>query len=162
MTIRPARPADWPQIWPILRDTFRAGETYAIDPEITEQAARTYWMDSPAACYVVEEADQVLGTYYIRTNQAGGGAHVCNCGYMTAPAAQGRGLARAMCEASQDQARALGYKAMQFNFVLSTNIVAVGLWQRLGFEVVGQLPRAFNHPSKGLIDALVMYKWLAD
>lgn len=162
MNIRSALPGDWPQIWPILRDTFAAGDTYAVDTAINEEAARAYWMDSPAACYVAEADGQVLGTYYIRTNQAGGGAHVCNCGYMTAPEARGRGLARAMCEASQDQARALGYKAMQFNFVLSTNIVAVGLWQQLGFDVVGQLPRAFDHPTKGLIDALVMYKWLAD
>ena len=111
---------------------------------------------------MASDGDSCLGTYYIRPNQGGGGAHVCNCGYMTAPAARGRGLARAMCEASQDQARALGYKAMQYNLVLSTNTVAVGLWQRLGFDVVGQLPRAFDHPTKGLIDALVMYKWLAD
>ncbi|MEW8381327.1 MAG: GNAT family N-acetyltransferase, partial [Candidatus Thiodiazotropha taylori] len=101
-----------------------------------------------------------VGTYYIKTNQAGPGSHVCNCGYMVPSSSRGKGLATAMCEHSQNTARDLGYKAMQFNFVASTNEGAVRLWQKLGFEVVGRLPEAFNHPVKGYVDALVLYKWL--
>lgn len=162
MIIRQATPDDFPAIWPLLRATFRAGDTYAVDPEIDEAAARAYWIDTAAATYLAEDEGEVLGTYYIRTNQPGGGAHVCNCGYITATAARGRGVARAMCLHSQTEALQLGYAAMQFNFVLATNVAALGLWKKLGFEVVGQLPRAFAHPREGLIDAFVLYKWLAD
>ena len=115
---------------------------------------------TPTDVAVFEDGDQVLGTYYIKTNQAGPGDHVCNCGYMVSSTARGRGLATAMCEHSQEIARKLGYKAMQFNFVASSNEGAVRLWIKLGFAVVGRLPKAFNHPSKGYVDALVMYKWL--
>lgn len=120
------------------------------------------WCDSSAASFVAEEGGRTIGTYYIKANAAGGGAHVCNCGYVTSTAAQGRGIARAMCLHSQDQARALGYKAMQFNMVLASNVGALALWHKLGFETVGVLPRVFDHPSRGLVDAHVMYKWLAD
>jgi ribosomal protein S18 acetylase RimI-like enzyme len=111
---------------------------------------------------VAEREGEILGTYYLKTNQAGGGAHVCNAGYMVAEAARGQGIARAMCVHSQDEARELGYLAMQFNFVVETNRGAIALWQSLGFETVGHLPRAFRHPQAGLVDARVMYKWLGD
>lgn len=159
MIIRPATSEDWPGIWAILEPVFRAGTTYAIARDITEAQARTYWLDTPAACYVAEDKE-VLGTFYIRTNAQGGGAHVCNCGYVTAEAARGRGIAEAMCLHSQDAARALGYKAMQFNMVLASNVGAVRLWDRLGYETVGKLPKVFDHPELGLVDAFVMYKWL--
>ena len=117
-------------------------------------------MEAPRLTFMAEDDDTILGTYCIKTNQAGPGDHVCNCGYMVASAARGRGLATAMCEHSQEVAIKLGYKAMQFNFVVSTNEGAVKLWNKLGFATVGRLPKAFNHPSKGYVDALVMYKWL--
>lgn len=117
-------------------------------------------MDAPAATYVAEIGGAVMGTYYIKTNQPGGGAHVCNCGYMVGEAARGQGVAARMCEHSQEAARALGYRAMQFNLVLSSNVGAIRLWERLGYDTVGRLPRAFDHPALGLVDALVMYKWL--
>ena len=160
MILRPATEADWPQIWAMLEPVFRAGTTYAIDREITEQAARAYWLEAPAACFVVDEVGALLGTYYIKTNAGGGGAHVCNCGYVTAEAARGRGVAAAMCEHSQTQARRLGYRAMQFNMVLASNEGAVRLWHRLGFETVGRVPKVFDHPDVGLVDGHVMYKWL--
>ncbi len=160
MIIRPAKAADFDAIWPILRHVFRAGETYAVDPQISKEACRDYWMTTPAATYVAEGQGGILGTYYIRTNQPGGGAHICNCGYVVAEVARGQGLARQMCEHSQVEARALGYQAMQFNFVLASNVGAVGLWHRLGFETVGTIPDAFNHPKEGLVDAFVMYKRL--
>jgi ribosomal protein S18 acetylase RimI-like enzyme len=139
---------------------IRAGETYAIDPQIDETAARALWLEAPKACFVAERAGEILGTYYIKTNQAGGGAHVCNCGYMVSETARGQGIARAMCEHSQAEALGLGYLAMQFNLVVSTNTGAIRLWERLGFETVGVLPRAFRHPSAGFVDARVMTKWL--
>lgn len=162
ITIRLARDEDFDALWPILRGVIRAGDTYTIDPGLTREAVLDLWMRAPRATYVAESDGEILGTYYIKTNQPGGGAHVCNCGYMVAPAARARGIARAMCLASQEQARAMGYLAMQFNFVVATNLGAIGLWQSLGFETVGRLPRAFAHPDQGLVDALVMYKWLGD
>ncbi len=158
--IRPVEDADRAALWPILRDVMRAGDTYAIDPGISREDLLAYWCDAPRASFVAEAAGEILGTYYIKTNQAGGGSHVCNCGYVTAPAARGRGVARAMCVHSQDAARALGYGAMQFNFVVTTNVGAIALWSKLGFETVGRLPRAFRHPREGLVDALVMFKTL--
>lgn len=159
MIIRRARESDWPPIWSILEPVFRAGDTYAVDRDITEDAARAIWLDLPDAVYVAEDGD-ILGTYYIKTNHKGGGRHICNCGYVTAAMAQGRGVARAMCAQSQIQARALGYRAMQFNFVLASNVGAVALWHKLGFATVGTLPDAFDHPTLGLVDAHVMWKTL--
>lgn len=161
MQIRLAEARDADAIWSLLEPVFSAGDTYAIDPAITRGEALRYWMDQPAACYVAQEAVEILGTYYIRTNQQGGGGHVCNCGYIVGEAARGRGLAAQMCAASQTQAIALGYRAMQFNFVLASNRGAVHLWQKLGFDIVGTIPKAFEHPTQGLVPAHVMYKWLA-
>lgn len=162
MHIREAGPEDFDAIWPIIRAVVSAGDTYAYPRDLTQDQARAVWMDAPRMTYVAEVEGQVQGTYYLKSNQAGPGDHVCNCGYMVLAAARGRGLARAMCEHSQGVARALGYQAMQFNLVVSTNEGAVRLWQALGFEIVGRLPRAFRHPAQGLVDALVMYKWLVD
>lgn len=117
-------------------------------------------MDLPRKTFVAEEKEGILGTCYIKTNQAGPGSHVCNCGYMVASKARGQGLATAMCEHSQKIAIELGYKAMQFNLVATSNEGAVRLWNKLGFDTVGRLPKAFNHPTEGYVDALVMYKWL--
>lgn len=158
--IRPATEADWPAIWAILEPTIRAGETYTLDRDMGEDAARAYWLSPSHEVFVSEEDGQVLGTYYLRANQAGGGRHVCNCGYMTGQAAQGRGVARAMGLHSLDHARARGFRAMQFNFVVSTNARAVALWEGLGFAIVGRLPGAFEHPTAGYVDALVMFQAL--
>ena len=160
MTIREAVKADFDTIWPIFREIVTAGDTYAYATDTTKAQALTIWIEAPRKTYVFEEAGNILGTYFIKTNQAGPGSHVCNCGYMVSSSARGRGLATAMCEHSQKVARALGYKAMQFNFVASSNEGAVRLWGKLGFETVGCLPKAFNHPTLGYVDAIVMYKWL--
>jgi ribosomal protein S18 acetylase RimI-like enzyme len=158
--IREATASDFDKIWPIFRDIAAAGETYAYPRDVTKDAGKKLWMDTPRKTFVAEAEAGLLGTYYIKTNQAGPGSHVCNCGYMVAPKARGKGVATAMCEHSQQVALQLGYEAMQFNFVVSTNEGAVRLWQKLGFDIVGQLPQAFKHPTKGNVDALVMYKWL--
>lgn len=160
MNIREATPGDYEQIWPIFQEIVAAGETYGYPRETTREQALVTWLNAPRKTYVCEEAGIVLGTYFIKTNQGGPGEHVCNCGYMVSSLARGRGVATAMCEHSQQIARELGYKAMQFNFVASSNEGAIHLWTKLGFATVGRLPKAFRHPSQGYVDALVMYKWL--
>ena len=162
IVIRVVRESDLDAVWPILRYVIRAGDTYAIDAGITRERALSIWVDTTRAAYLAERDGRILGTYYIKTNHDGAGAHVCNCGYMVAPDARGQGVARAMCRHSQDEARKLGYLAMQFNLVVSTNRGAIALWDDMGFQTVGRLPRAFDHPEEGLVDALVMYKWLAE
>ncbi|HEV7311656.1 GNAT family N-acetyltransferase [Sphingopyxis sp.] len=160
LLIRPASPDDAAAIWAILEPVIRAGETYTLDRDMTEAEALAYWFGADKETFVAEEGGVVLGTYYLRANQAGGGRHVCNAGYMTGAAATGRGVARAMCLHSLDHAKAQGFRALQFNFVVSSNVRAVGLWQSLGFEVVGRLPGAFDHPAEGFVDALVMVRTL--
>ena len=161
-TIRRFDAADWPAVWGLLAPVFGAGDTYAVAPDVDEADAHRLWIDVPAATYVVEADDGALiGTYYLKPNQAGGGAHVCNCGYIVGAAARGRGVATAMCEHSQREAVNMGFRAMQFNLVVSTNETAVRLWQRQGFAIVGRLPGAFLHPTRGTVDAFVMFKQLA-
>ncbi|WP_424975842.1 N-acetyltransferase family protein [Dinoroseobacter sp. S124A] len=160
VTLRRAEPADWSAIWEMLRPVFRAGATYAIDPEISEADARAYWMAPERQTFVAEGAEEHLGTYYLVANFGGPADHICNCGYVTAPAAQGRGVARAMLAHSLEAARHAGFRAMQYNCVVATNTRAVGLWQAHGFEIVGTLPEAFRHPAEGLVDAYVMMKRL--
>lgn len=168
MNIREATDADFDSIWPIFEEIVRAGETYAYDRDCNKEQAFSIWMAAPRKTFVVtavleaNEPEQIVGTYYLKTNQAGPGKHVCNCGYMVSSKARGKGLAGKMCEHSQSIAIQLGYKAMQFNFVASTNEGAVRLWQKLGFATVGTLPKAFYHPIRNYVDALVMYKWLAE
>lgn len=160
MNIREAKKEDWDCIWPIFSEIVSAGETYAYDPATSKAEAEKIWLDTPRKVFVFEENGNILGTYYLKTNQAGPGSHVCNCGYMVSSQARGKGLATSMCEHSQKVAIELGYKAMQFNFVASSNEGAVRLWNKLGFETVGHLPKAFNHSKLRYLDALVMYKWL--
>lgn len=160
IAIRRIEPEDFGLVWPLLHEVFRAGETYAVDPQITQTQARDYWIGQARAAYVAEGPGGILGTYYIKTNQPGGGAHVCNCGYIVAPSARGQGVAAAMCVHSQAEAQAFGYRAMQFNFVLASNAGAVRLWHRLGYATVGTIPSAFAHPKLGFVDAFVMHKHL--
>ena len=158
MIIRPATQADAAAVWAIIEPVIRAGETYALDRDMRERDALAYWFGAGKEVFVAEAGGTILGTYYLRANQAGGGAHVCNAGYMTSAAATGRGVARAMGLHSIDHAKARGFRAMQFNFVVGTNVRAIGLWRSLGFEVVGRLPGAFAHPAEGLVDALVVFR----
>ncbi|MBU6229430.1 MAG: GNAT family N-acetyltransferase [Cyanobacteria bacterium REEB459] len=159
--IRAYRSQDWPQLWSILEPIFRAGETYVFDPDISAAEAQGIWVDTPPLTFVAEDSHaQIVGSYYLKPNQPGLGSHVCNCGYVVAEAARGQGIGAALCHHSQVIARAEGFRAMQFNLVVATNHRAVHLWQKLGFEVVGRLPAAFNHRRYGYVDALVMYKSL--
>lgn len=160
LLIRPATAADHEAIWSIIGPVIRDGSTYTVPSSMTRDEALAYWFTPGHEVFVAEAEGEVLGTYHLRANQRGGGSHVANCGYMTAAAARGRGVAGAMCQHSLQHAAALGFRAMQFNFVVSTNTVAIRLWQKLGFEIVGRLPLAFQHPSLGYVDALVMYQSL--
>jgi ribosomal protein S18 acetylase RimI-like enzyme len=160
MHVREAKASDARNIAAIILPIIREAATYPLDPDMSETAAMAYWTAHDKETFVADEDGMVLGTYYMRPNQAGGGRHVCNCGYITRAAASGRGVARRMCEHSLGHARSRGYRAMQFNFVISTNERAVRLWQSLGFEIVGRLPAAFQHPTHGYVDAFVMYQRL--
>jgi ribosomal protein S18 acetylase RimI-like enzyme len=160
VTIRPARADDDAAIWAVIEPVIRAGETLALPRDLTRTAALAYWFAPGHEVFVAQDAGAVVGTYFLQANQAGGGAHVANCGYVTAPDARGRGIARRMCEHSLDHARRRGFRAMQYNLVVSTNERAVRLWQAMGFAIVGRLPGAFAHPARGDVDALVMYQML--
>ena len=161
ITNRPFISADWPAVWSILEPAFRAGETYAFSPDISAGEARRVWVDIPKRTYVaVEDDGNVLGTYYIKPNQPALGAHVCNCGYVVAEVARGMGVASRMCEHSLQEALGLGFEAMQYNLVVSTNEAALHVWKKYGFEIIGTLPEAFRHSRLGLVDAHVMYKKL--
>ncbi|MDV6333122.1 N-acetyltransferase [Asticcacaulis sp. 201] len=160
MIIRPATTEDYDAIWAIIEPTLRASETYTLPRDWDREAALTYWFASPHTVFVAEQEGAVLGHYFLTPNRMGGGAHVANCGFMTAPAATGRGVARTMCSHALETARAEGYRAMQFNSVISTNTRAVALWQSFDFDIMARLPEAFLHPALGYVDILVMYRML--
>ena len=160
LVIRRATASDDDAVWRMLEPTFRAGETYPIPRNVSRADALAYWHSAGHAVFVAEQSGDIVGTYYLRSNTKGGGAHVANCGYIVAADAMGRGVARTMCQHSLAQARERGFAAMQFNFVISSNTRAVMLWQRCGFEICGVLPGAFEHPEHGMVDALVMFRRL--
>jgi ribosomal protein S18 acetylase RimI-like enzyme len=158
--VRPAADSNKNAIWAIMEPILRAGETYCLPRHTDKESALTYWLSPEREVFVAENQGEIVGTYCLQANQKGGGAHVANCGYMTAASATGRGVARTMCTHSLDRARERGFRAMQYNFVISTNERAVRLWQSFGFEIVGRLPGAFQHPTHGYVDAFIMYRTL--
>jgi ribosomal protein S18 acetylase RimI-like enzyme len=168
--IRPATTADHDAIWRIFHEVVALGDTYAIDPKISRDDALAYWFRSDNHVFVAEldrlnrsgsgAGSNVVGTYILRPNQSGGGAHIANAAFMVAPEARGRGLGRAMAEHCLTEASRLGYRAMQFNFVVSTNESAIHLWKKLGFQIVGTLPNAFRHLKMGYVDAYIMHRCL--
>jgi len=160
--IREATAADRDAIWDIFREVIAAGDTYAFDPGMSRHDALGYWFQADTRTYVAKSRGRILGTYILRPNQSGGGSHVANAAFMVAPDARGQGIGRAMGEHCLSEARRLGFRAMQFNFVVSTNDAAVRLWQKLGFKIVGTLPSAFHHPEKGYVDVYVMYRSLLE
>ena len=158
ITVRPAGKDDTGAIWEILEPTIRGGETYTLPRDMTREEAVAYWLAPDHEVFVAEQTEAVAGTYFLQANHKGGGAHVANCGYVTSVRSTGRGVAHAMCAHSINHAKTRGFRAMQFNFVVSTNERAVRLWQSFGFEIVGRLPGAFLHPTAGYVDAFVMYR----
>jgi L-amino acid N-acyltransferase YncA len=160
MLIRPAVNGDVNAIWAIMEPIIRAGETYILPRDMDKKSALAYWLSSDHEVFVAEDNRKIVGTYFMRANQQGGGGHVANCGYMTAASATGRGVARAMCAHSLDRARERGFRSMQYNFVISSNDRAVRLWQSFEFQIVGRLPKAFLHPTLGYVDAYIMVREL--
>ena len=164
MKIRPTTDADRDAIWNIFHEVIAAGDTYALDPNMSREDALAYWFAPGTRTYVAEGdaagARQILGTYILRPNQSGGGSHVANAGFMVSARSRGQGIGHAMAEHCLSEARRLGFRAMQFNYVISTNTAAIRLWQDLGFEIVGTLASAFHHPDEGYVDVYVMYRSL--
>jgi ribosomal protein S18 acetylase RimI-like enzyme len=161
-TIRAATAADSDGIWAIFHAVVGTGDTYTFDPSISRDDALAYWLQPSHRCFVAEHGASAIGTYILKANQPGQGAHVANAAFMVAPDARGLGVGRAMGEHALAEARRAGFRAMQFNFVVSTNEPAVRLWRELGFRVVGTLPGVFRHPARGYVDAYVMFRTLTD
>ena len=160
MQIRPVINADHDAIWNIFAEIIVAGDTYAFDPQMPREEALAYWFRADTHTYIAEENDSVVGTYILRPNQSGPGSHVANAAFMVARDAEGAGVGRRMAEHCLTEARRMGFRGMQFNFVVSTNTRAIHLWNQLGFKIVGTLPGAFRHPEKGFVDVYVMYRSL--
>ncbi|WP_265570069.1 GNAT family N-acetyltransferase [Sphingomicrobium nitratireducens] len=161
VTIRPATRDDAEALWSLLEPVIREGETYAFDRDMSRDRLLQKWLHHRA--FIAEDDDGgAVGTYFLKRNHGGGGGHVANCGYVTDPSARGQGVARLMAEHSFEEARRQGFKAMQYNCVVSTNTGALRLWHLLGFRIVGTIPKGFEHPTRGLVDAYVMYRWLGD
>ncbi|HUA80833.1 MAG TPA: GNAT family N-acetyltransferase [Dyella sp.] len=160
LVIRQIGADEFPRVWPIFHSVIAAGDTYSYPPDLSMEQAREWWTTAPSRCFVAERGDHVLGCYLLRPNQPGLGDHVANAGYMVSPTSRGQGIAGKMCEHSMLQARDAGFTAMQFNFVVSTNTPAVRLWQRHGFNIVGQVPGAFRHAVHGPTDIYVMHRYL--
>jgi ribosomal protein S18 acetylase RimI-like enzyme len=184
MEIRAATNVDRDAIWNIFHEIVAAGDTYAFDPDMSRAEALAYWFRADTHAYVAEIQRQyvgeavgfprtatpsptvgthervIAGTYILRPNQSGPGSHVANAAFMVASSAQGSGVGRAMAEHCLSEARRMGFRAMQFNFVVSTNTPAIHLWKQLGFEIVGTLPGAFRHPEKGYVDVYIMFRSL--
>jgi ribosomal protein S18 acetylase RimI-like enzyme len=168
--IRKAVEADKPQIWEIIESVIATGDTYVFSPDSPEEKMLAYWFAADKKTYVAlwseppaatgESNQKIFGTFFLKDNQPDLGSHIANAGYMVAPAAKGKGIGRAMAEFSLEEARRLGYEAMQFNFVVKSNEVAVKLWMNLGFEIIGEIPEAFQHAENGLTNALIMYRKL--
>jgi L-amino acid N-acyltransferase YncA len=158
LDIRPATDSDRDTIWEIFHEVIAAGDTYPIDPEMSREDAFAYWFQTGASAFVAEKDGQIVGIYTLRSNQSSGGAHVANAAFMVPAVARGQGIGRAMGEHCLREARRLGFRAMQFNFVVSTNESAVKLWRKLGMKIVATLPGAFRHPEKGYVDVYVMFQ----
>jgi L-amino acid N-acyltransferase YncA len=162
LNIRLAAEPDSDAIWNIFHEIVAAGDTYAFDPRMSREEALDYWFGADTHTYIAENDRRVVGTYILRANQAGPGAHVANAAFMVGQATRGLGVGRKMAEHSLTEARRLGFRAMQFNFVVSTNASAIHLWQQLGFKIVGTLPGAFRHPQAGYVDVYVMFRSLLE
>lgn len=160
LTLRRAEEADFDGIWEIFHAVVEKGDTYAIPPETTKDEAQALWLAPGLSTYVALLDGEVVGTYILKANQPGLGSHVANAGYMVHPRRSGRGIGRALCEHSLEEARQAGFLAMQFNIVVSTNHPAVALWQKMGFAIVGTVLKAFRHLELGLVDIYVMHRFL--
>jgi len=152
--------SDFEAFWPVFKEVVIAQETYAFDPDIDFEAAYDLWCFLPQKTYVIKENGVILGSYYIKANASGPSSHISNCGYIVSPESRGKGIARKLCIHSQKVAIELGYSAMQFNSVVSTNEIAIKLWKKLGYEIIGIIPNAYKHKRLGLVNSFIMHKQL--
>ena len=159
-TVRPALVSDADAMWRVFQAVIAGGDTYVFAPDTRRDVAIDYFTGPGISSWVAEIDGEILGMYKLIANYRDRGAHVANASFMVDPAAQGKGVGRAMGEHCLAQAKQAGYQAMQFNFVVSTNTAGVELWKKLGFSIVGTLPKAFNHARLGLVDAYVMHRFL--
>ncbi|MCX5602998.1 GNAT family N-acetyltransferase [Streptomyces phaeochromogenes] len=160
MLIREAAADDWPRIWPFWHRIVAAAEAYAWDPDTSEEDARALWMAPGKRVYVAEDTTgAVVGSAYVTPNYGGPASHIANAGFMVDPAHSGRGIGRALANHVLETAKADGYRAMVFNAVVETN-PAVNLWLSLGFTIVGTIPDAYAHPTKGRVGLHVMHRAL--
>jgi len=162
MQIRKATEADFVAMWGIFHAVVASGDTYVFSPNTSREEAHIYWLGPDIASYVAEIGGNIAGFYKLIPNQRDLGSHVANASFMVNPAAHGRGVGKAMGQHCLVEAKKAGYLAMQFNFVVSTNKTAVQLWKKLGFAIVGTLPKAFKHAALGYVDAYVMHRFLED
>ena len=160
MHIRKASKSDFEFIHPLLIEVFSKGDSYVFSNDIPKTEIYNIWMKNTQRVYVAVVDEKIQGTYYIKPNQPGRGAHVCNAGYIVSSEARGKGIGKLMCLHSIIESKKLGYSAMQYNLVVSTNVGAIKVWKDFGFEIVGTLPNAFNHKELGYVDAFVMFKKL--
>ncbi len=160
ITIRAAQTEDFPEIWDIFHSIVKLGDTYVFAPETSYEEAKKYWMGDNIYTYVAVIEDNIVGTYIIKPNHPGLGSHVANASYMVHPQHQGKKIGYHMALHSLEEAKQLGFKAMQFNIVIATNANAINLWKKLGFQIVGHLPKVFNHQELGYVDAFVMHRFL--
>lgn len=160
LAMRKATSKDAEAIWKILKEVISRGDSFVFDPDSPKEKMMDYWMESEKHTYVAVLDNSIVGSFFIKTNQPGLGSHIANAGYMTSPLASGKGIGKAMGQFSLEEARRLGYKAMQFNIVVKSNERAVRLWQSLGFKIIGEIPEAFNHKTLGMTNAYVMYQKL--
>ena len=156
--VRKARENDRDPVWQIIEAVISGGDTYVFPPDSPRGEMLEYWFDAHKHVYVAEDDGEVVGTFWLKENQPGLGSHIANAAYMVSPDTTGKGIGRTMAEYSIDEARRLGFKAMQFSFVVKSNYAAVKLWQSVGFQIIGEIPDAFDHSINGLTNALIMYR----
>jgi len=162
LNIRKAKENDIDQVWEIFSKVIKTGDTCVFNPNTPKSELKKHWFANYMETYVIEENEQILGTYIIKPNQIDLGNHIANCGYMVSPYAQGKGIGKKLCEHSLKIANENNYEGIQFNIVVSSNKVAVELWKKYGFKIIGTTPKGFKHSELGLIDTYIMYKDLKE
>lgn len=163
LNVREQTENDWPAVWAILKPVFRAGASYPLPQDVDEAGAKVYWIKKDGYNAVAEDASgTIVGVYYLRPDQGGPGAHICNAGYVISEDGRGKGYAAALCRQSQTQARRMGFTGMKFNLVVASNEAAICAWRKAGLRIIGTTPKAFRHPALGLVDAHIMFKELTE
>lgn len=160
LNIRKAQDNDKPAIWRIIKAVIAGGDTYVFDPDTPEDEMMRFWFTLDKYNYIGEIDGEIVATFWLRANQPGLGKHVSNAAYMVSPDAHGKGIGKQIALWSLDEAKRLGFEAMQFNFVVKSNTNAVKLWQNIGFKVIGEIPDAIYHAKNGLTNAYIMYRKL--